>query len=80
MSETNMTWENLIQEVDLLKGNMFSSVDQEKVLWLVMEWNILVETVEKLNREQMRCGWTLRSARRLAGNDKIPKMKFKEPK
>jgi hypothetical protein len=75
-----MTWENLIQEVDLLKGNMFSSVDPENILRLVMEWNILVETVEKLNREQMRCGWILRSARRLTGNDKIPKMKWKDPK
>ena len=75
-----MTWENLIQEVDRLKSNMFSSVDQEKVLRLVMEWNILVETVEKLNRKQLRCGWILRSARRLTGNDKIPKVKYKEPK
>ena len=75
-----MIWENLIQEVDLLKGNMLSSVDPENILRLVMEWNILVETVEKLNRKQLRCGWILRSARRLTGNDKIPKVKYKEPK
>ena len=72
-----LNWEKLIQKVNLLNQNILS-LDPKEILKLVSEWNNLIDTTKELTREQRKCGWILRSMRRLVGDTKIPELKWKE--